>query len=356
MEINAIKNILKQKFGEVFNEEMIFSEDYIEEYNYLIEKYQLTTYEKNILYYILNINYPIKKNEDFFHLLISMYNEEKISRSIELLLSLSKNLQNKNIGEVHILYEASENSDNILFISEVIYIIQYTLKLPVKTTYTYNRPSYKYLFKYTNENIVGNTIISNTDIIYNDSLCNVSNIEDDLFLCISRHNKIIENNIVKWEPIILDLPSHLPQNLQNSFSQDTWIFKSPMKYNLYIETLLGKMFCDSYLNFKLSNTSYKCYNLANDIKCYHIQEDNSFSQTVSKNNKLLEEYMEELVYRESGNIEIIFALPIQNIEHFYNKTNFSLFCSHSDFVKENIPIEEEAEEAEEPEEPEEPEE
>jgi hypothetical protein len=269
-----------------------------------------------------------------------MYNEKKMSRAMELLLTLSKNLQNKSICLLHIIYETIENCDNLNIISETIFILQDILKLPIKINYTYNRPSYKYLFKYSNENIVGNAIISNTDIIYDDSLLKIKNIDDDIFLCISRHNKSVINNKVTWEPIILDLPEYLPQTLQNSFSQDSWFFHSPMKYTIYIEIILGKMFCDSYLNFKLSKTLYKCYNLANDIICFHIQEDNSFSQMVSKNPTLLEEYTEELVYREDGNSEIIYALPIQDINHFYNKTNFNLFCNHSDFVNKYVLTEE----------------
>jgi hypothetical protein len=349
MKITDIEIILKSKFGIVFNEEFIFNEVYIEEYNYLINKYDLNEYEQNILYYILNIQYPEKEkntNTNTFQLVVSMYNEQKISRIIELLLCLSKNLQNKNISIIHILYEINENSDNINIISETIYILQNVLKLPIKITYTYIRHSYKYLFKYINENIVGNAIISNTDIIYDDSLFKIRNIDDDVFLCISRHNKNIKNGNVVWEPIILDLPEYLLQNIQNSFSHDTWIFQSPTKYPIYIEILLGKMFCDSYLNFKLSKSLYKCYNLANDIMCFHIQDNDSFSQIVSKNQLLLEEYMEELIYRESGNTEVIYALPIQDITHFYNKTNFSLFCSHSDFLKKYILTETEKTETE----------
>ena len=341
MELNNIQNSLKQKFGILFNQEITFSEKYIEEYEYLINRYEFNDYEKMVLYYILNIEYPEKiDTEHSFQLIITMYNEKKMSRAIELLLCLSKNLQNKSISLVHIIYETIENNDNLNIITETIYILQNVLKLHIKTSYTYQRPSYKYFFKYSNENIIGNTIISNTDIIYDDSLLKIKSIDDDIFLCISRHNKYVKDDNVLWEPIILDLPDNLPQNIQNSFSQDTWIFKSPLKYPIYIEILMGKMFCDSYLNFKLSKTLYKCYNLADDIMCFHIQEDDSFSQLVSKNQQLLEEYTEELTYRENGNTEIMYALPIQDIHCFYNKTNFNLFYNHSDFVEKYVLIEE----------------
>jgi hypothetical protein len=41
--------------------------------------------------------------------------------------------------------------------------------------------------------------------------------------------------------------------LDNIFSQDTWIFHSPMKYpiNIRVNMNLGEMFSDSYLNYKL---------------------------------------------------------------------------------------------------------
>ena len=86
IKITDIEIILKSKFGIVFNEEFIFNEVYLEEYNYLINKYDLNEYEQNILYYIINIQYPEKEtniNTNTFQLVVSMYNEKKISRIIK---------------------------------------------------------------------------------------------------------------------------------------------------------------------------------------------------------------------------------------------------------------------------------
>jgi hypothetical protein len=42
----------------------------------------------------------------------------------------------------------------------------------------------------------------------------------------------------------------------NIFSHDAWIFKSPMKYPINIDISLGEMFSDSYLDYKLKNSTY----------------------------------------------------------------------------------------------------
>ena len=336
-----ITSLLIKLFGKVFTEENIFTNTCISQYEYLIDKYELNEKQKQILYYILNIEYPVKNKNAKFDLIITMYNEVKINRCIELLLSLSKNLQNNHIQNIHIIYETQKNNDNINFITEILYILKTYLKLNISMKYTYERPSFRYLFKYCNECINGIAIISNTDIIYDNTLKKIERLEYDEFLCISRYNKRLMNDVVLWEPIVLTIPEHLPQNIQNSFSHDTWIFQSPMKYPVYIDMLIGKMFCDSYLNYKLSLSPYKCYNLANDVYCYHIQEDNSFSDIVSRNTELLEEYADEIKYKENGNTEFLYALIVQSIEDFYNKTNFNVFYSHSDFVAKYILVDDE---------------
>jgi hypothetical protein len=87
------------------------------------------------------------------------------------------------------------------------------------------------------------------------------------------------------------------------------------------------------VNYKLFQNKYKCYNLAHDIHCYHIQNEASHSDIISKNEELINDQMEKLVYRENGNPDLIYALEITNIEDFYNNINSNFFYKHSDFVK-----------------------
>jgi len=339
MENNAMENtrlFLKKTYGDILPYHFTFTNILTEAYDYLINKYTLSNDEKIILHYILNNDYTLFsfKNIKSFELVLSMYNAKDLSRAIELLFCLSVNLQNQYISKIHILYETSKiESENINFITETIYLLQHKLKLNIVMDYNYNRHSFRYIFNYINSHIKGNVIITNTDIIYDYTLNKITNIDDDTLLCISRKNKKITNNNVTWDTIKLNLPSKYSQNIDNSFSHDTWIFTSPMKYTIYIDINLGQMFCDSYLNYKLSNSKYKCYNLANDIKCYHIQESDSYSDIVSNDPKLTQDLMEQLIYRENGNKDCICALMISDIQSFYNKTNFNDFYKHSDFIR-----------------------
>lgn len=326
-----ILHVLSTNYGHIFDPDFRLTQNLSSHFEYLIEKYKLEDDEIYILYYILNVDYSLysSKTDDSFHLIVSFYNEHKLSRAIELLITLCFNLQNIFIKDVHIFYESSSTGDDINLITETLYLLQNELKLDIKMEYSYHRPSFRYAFKYCNK-LTGNTILSNTDIVYDKSLSKIQKIQENNMLCISRKNKQLDGG---WDIITLQLDPDKPQDLRNIFSHDTWIFKSPMKYPIFIDIHLGEMFCDSYLNYKLFQNKYKCYNLANDIHCYHIQRDASHSEIISKNEELINDQMEKLIYRENGNPDFIYALEITNIEDFYNNINSNFFYKHRDFVE-----------------------
>ena len=243
---NHITHLLTKNYCAFFDTDFRLTKNLSPQFEYLIEKYKLEEDEIYILYYILNVDYSLysSKTSDSFHLIVSFYNERKVSRAIELLITLCFNLQNIFIKDIHIFYETSSTGDNINLITETLYLLQNELKLDIKMDYSYDRPSFRYAFKYCNK-LDGNTIISNTDIVYDKSLCKIQKMQDDNMLCISRKNKKIDGS---WDIITLQLDSDKPQDLRNIFSHDTWIFKSPMKYPIFIDIHLGEMFCDSYLH------------------------------------------------------------------------------------------------------------
>ena len=129
-DVNKTKILLQNKIGNIFNLNFVLTNKYKEAFEYLIYKSKLSEDEKRILYYVLNVEYTILNSininklnitpeNNSFHLVISLYNETKIFRALELLLCLSINLQNKNISRIHILYETSTDENaNLNIITE----------------------------------------------------------------------------------------------------------------------------------------------------------------------------------------------------------------------------------------------
>ena len=174
-------------------------------------------------------------------------------------------------------------------------------------------------------------IITNSDIIYDSTLSKITNLNNDHFLAISRNNKSIVDNKIKWDTIKF---VHNSQFLDNIFYHDTWIFNSPQKFPIKIDISLGEMFCDSYLNYKLSKSLYKCYNLSRDINCFHIQEGDSTSDIISRDQELCNKKLNIIYEKENGDTNILMGLKIISINDFYNNINYNQFIIHGDYIKE----------------------
>jgi hypothetical protein len=327
--MNLDNFISADKFNNINNKEI--------EVNYIKNKYNLDSNQVIFLQKIFNYDYAsIHKNKTKFNLVISLYDEKEIDRCIELLTCLFLNIINTNICLIHILYEVyTENEKNYNFLVETTFILFQISNFNkyIKMEYIYKRPSFSDLFSYVNNNIIGKTIISNSDIIYDNSLYKIQKLNNDQFCCISRKN--YENN--EFHTIKLDIPQ-LKIYCDNIFSHDTWICNSPIKYEINIDINIGEMFCDSYLNYKLcNNTNYKCYNLANDINCFHIQKNDSFSEKVKKDENLQNQLINKINKKENDEnteykYKYIYALNVLDIKHFYENKNFNMFISHKVFI------------------------
>jgi len=330
---SEIKEILYKRYNFNKLKNLIYKNNNSKAYEYLINKYNITNKEeKIILYHILHLDYSQYFNKlGNFNLVTSLYNEKRISRALELLLCLSMNLKNLYISKIYIIHEFYPNKgvqENMNLISETIYLLKDMSNIHIE--YIYERPSFEYLFDFCNKYVKENAIISNSDIIYDTTLSKINDLNEDHFLCISRNNKSIVDNKIKWNTIKLLCNT---QYVDNIFSQDTWVFKTPMKYPIKININLGEMFCDSYLNFKLSKSPYKCYNLSRDINCFHIQEGESTSEIVSKDKSLIDKKIHQLYEKENGNTNILYGLKINSVNDFNNNINSNQFLNFQDYIK-----------------------
>ena len=320
----SIYSICRNDVFELFLGEIIDNE-----YKNLLTNYNIrNTKDKVSLFYIFFFNSNFNKTNYEFNnnLVVSLYNEKCVSRSLELLFCLKKNLENERISKIHILFE-NINSDSF-----ICYTLNYLMnnkplwKEKVVLTNIVNRPSYNDMFLYCNNNIRGNVMIANSDIVYDDTIQNIKYLKDDDFISLTRHQ--LYNNLFK--PIAY-------QKIVNVFSQDTWIFKSPMKYNINCQIELGKIFCDSFLNYKLSLSNYNVYNLYNNIKSYHIQYCKSESEIISQSQKVLDESFNK-VYKLNNCETDIFLLGVKlnSLEDFIYKQNYNNFIIWDTFYYESL--------------------
>lgn len=293
---------------------------------WLINQYKIKSYELQIgLFVLFNFTLSLKqkKEVDNTHLLIGLYNEKNEIRTFELLMSIYENLKNKYISKIHLLFEESNESYLLKSVIELLIQKNSYLKDRLIIKNISERPSYNSFFDYANENINGNIIVANSDIIFDKSLSNLKYLKYDDFLSITRTEKNKRTEI---------LSTKIKNNEKriNIFSQDAWVFKSPMKYKVASEIELGTMQCDSFLNYTLSKTEYKCYNLCNDINLFHVQSDEygSVSKSIEANEDVVSVWENNKIrFNDYDNL----GLMINTLNDFIEKKNYCRFVDWESF-------------------------
>lgn len=316
------KGILKKKLLQTYGVDLgnldILNNQCTKDFFYLCNKFKITSEKnKNILFYVLyGVNYKSKPDQtSSLHLVTSLYNEKDQDRAFELLFVFAMNLQNNNIKKIHILFENNNpKTPNLLRTVINVILIRNKLHDTIQIVNIKEKPSFQSIFEYINKfPSQTNVMVSNSDIFFDNSLDLVNkHLKEDHFICLSRYNWNQTKKI--WELIYMDFNNN---KYSNVFSHDTWIFKAPMKYPIQINTHLGDMFSDSYLNYKLKNsTYYACFNMSKHIRIHHVQEKDSFSEMVKNNPNLMNELLEKLRQQEYGNHDILFGIYYSNLDEW----------------------------------------
>ena len=281
--------------------------------NNMIKKYNIIDVKDKIrLFYILNFSINKFKNKNNYNLIFSLYNEANISRAIELLYCLKENLNVESIGNYYILLEKSSNAR--YFIKDILnFLIKNNNNIKIHDIEC--RPTYNYIFDFVNNNIEGTIIMANSDIVFDNSLDILKDLKDDQFISLTRYNVINGNSE------LLKFPHNGKANI---LSQDTWIFKSPMKYKLNNVMDIGTFYCDSYMNYVLSQSEYKCFNLYNDIISKHIQNSLSDSQSIQNDKLGINVYKEMKKKIKDFNT---LGLELNTFNDYINNVNYNVFKS-----------------------------
>lgn len=261
-----------------------------------------------------------KAFENKFILLIPWYNILDKLRYDEIHKCLEHNLNNKIISKIIFFYEVKD-------LNEVKYEIYNNPKIEIIPIITNKKRdiSFNRIINYSNENLISNIcIISNNDIYFDDTLTNIKKLNFDqhnYFLALTRKNcdLYLDKNKKVWKP--------------HSASQDTWIFKSPIK-KMKREINLGWIQCDNIIAEAYHSLNYYVINPHYDINCWHLHQYNNTEFLLENYNynykfpmkKIPLEYIEDIKEKK-------FIKEENNV--FFNKLNGRLNVNGLSKLKKN---------------------
>ena len=193
-------------------------------------------------------------------LLIEYFLSSNHTRDAEYKACINENIKNELIDEIFVFI--SDNS--ILDIqSQKLRIINLS-----------ERPTFKYLFEYCNNNLNGQIcIIANTDIFFDNSLSYLlnSNLEKT-FISLTRWDLFFDQN--QWQAQFYNHLFRGGPATTGMLSQDSWIFLSPIKIDDRTNFLMGKPGCDNRIIQILHENGYNVKNPSMRIITKHLHISN----------------------------------------------------------------------------------
>jgi hypothetical protein len=225
-------------------------------------------YDK-LIKYVKDIHIP-KESTNTFNLITSMYNEKDEKRHLEYAYALQLNLLNPLIENIYVYYDISDGDFN--FFKKFNIDTKYKSKLSIIKCYC--RPSYATLFNFSNITSKGKWIISNGDIVFTGDLNKIPKLNDSI-LAVTRWEFISENELSIFNF----------QDGPNVYSQDTWIYETPIKYpDITYKIRLGQILCDSNIIECFKEFRTPLYNPCKDFKTLHLHLQNKRTQNYTNVN------------------------------------------------------------------------
>lgn len=178
------------------------------------------------------------------HLFVNYYQDNNPIRNRELVKCFMSNISNKLIDRVYVFI--SDKDLEVVFPSPNITFISHN-----------GRPTYQEIFTIINTIVqkYDISIICNSDMIFDSTLSLIHNIQEDQCYALSR-----------WE-------FGVPVQIQvRSDSQDTWLFRGPIKNIDHADFSLGVRGCDNRIAYELLNAGYEVLNPSLSIKTWHLHK------------------------------------------------------------------------------------
>ncbi|MFA6066326.1 MAG: hypothetical protein WC707_04070 [Candidatus Babeliaceae bacterium] len=196
--------------------------------------------------------------QEKFSLITTLYNEPRLERLLEFITCLEKNIAHDSIDDIHIAYDTTkDDSYNLL--------LHYLKIRPITIQYIQKRPTYGQLFDYAHQHAKNkNIILTNADIFFNHTLHLLDGIDlTNKFLAITRWQVQLDGAITFYT---------------DNGSQDTWIFKTPLRKFQDSNIPLGICGCDNCIAYQAIQSGLEVYNPNLSLQCCHVHRSNLFTQ------------------------------------------------------------------------------
>ena len=193
------------------------------------------------------------------NLLIEYFNSLNHMRNGEFLYCLHQNLANDLIENVYLFME--EDAE--------LYFDSPKIKKVVRD----NRPTYKDIFDFCNENLKNQIcVVANADIIFDDSLRHFKSVNmDKNFYALSR-----------WEISTGDGKNWEIEPFDNAASQDCWVFKAPILTSDDMNYTMGKLRCDNKITYQMRELGYTVRNPGKKVVTVHFHPCNFRTYSVKE--------------------------------------------------------------------------
>lgn len=181
------------------------------------------------------------------------------NRLKELVESLSKNVANKFISEIHIAVEEPKDVYKKALDGPLSGLKRLLDNAKVRTFNVGGRTTYRVLFDYANKHLAGKIVmVSNSDIWFDETVNNLKSVDfDNLFICLSRQDRL-----------------YVAKNPTMPYcSQDTWIFRTPIR-GFSCDWFLGPRGSDNKLAFEAGKAGFRLLNPCYGIRSHHLHASN----------------------------------------------------------------------------------
>lgn len=221
-------------------------------------------YVLTLLLFISNFTINCKQ----FALITSLYNEKNEKRRKEYLFCLKNNLTHPMINQVHILYDQSKDTPTNSF-CDILKNIAKQSSNKLIVTKLMGRPSFSYCFELANKKYPDwSIILCNGDVFFNDTLSALQNYNlTDKLLALTRWNIVGKGSLnLNW---LHDKQGKFRGDWAE-FSQDAWIFDTPIRKIAGDTIMLGTWNCDSLIAYAIGKSGLQIFNPCLTIQCCHL--------------------------------------------------------------------------------------
>ncbi|MGB8367546.1 MAG: hypothetical protein WCD44_04265 [Candidatus Babeliales bacterium] len=191
-----------------------------------------------------------------FILFTVLYNETNKQRMQEYISCFERNNIHPLIDEIHVIYDQTRDDDDNK-------LLQFLKNKGIPITYVTGRPTYNFCFMLANNCYSHKKIIlSNADIYFNNTLLLLQDYDlTNKFLALTRWN-VQKNGKIELQ--------HASSRRDNIWSQDSWIFQTPLPSFVNDTIKLSTINCDTWVAYYAKNAGFDVINPCLDIQCCHL--------------------------------------------------------------------------------------